>query len=113
MSREVKPAHLDAFEGSSVHYWASPFEAKLCAGQEVALVGGGNLAGQAVVYLAERVNKVWVLLRGRELGAQMSRWLLMRRSAALKEPKAGSRRYLGASVAWPRKFGGRSAICPY
>jgi thioredoxin reductase (NADPH) len=43
---------LESFEGTSVHYWASPLEAKLCAGQEVALVGAGNSAGQAAVYLA-------------------------------------------------------------
>jgi thioredoxin reductase (NADPH) len=43
---------LEAFEGASVHYWASPLEAKLCSGQEVALVGAGNSAGQAAVYLA-------------------------------------------------------------
>jgi thioredoxin reductase (NADPH) len=41
-------ANLAAFEDTSVHYWASPVEAKLCAGQEVALVGAGNSAGQAV-----------------------------------------------------------------
>src|SRR5437667_7981867 len=40
---------LESFEGTSVHYWASPLEAKLCAGQEVALVGAGNSAGQAAV----------------------------------------------------------------
>ena len=49
-----------------VHYWASPLEARLCAGQEVALVGAGNSAGQAVVYLASQVAKVWLLVRGRE-----------------------------------------------
>jgi thioredoxin reductase (NADPH) len=61
-----------------VHYWASPLEAKLCAGQEVALVGGGNSAGQAVVYLADHVSKVWLLLRGTDLGASMSRYLVDR-----------------------------------
>jgi thioredoxin reductase (NADPH) len=70
--------NLDAFEGSSVHYWASPLEAKLCAGQEVALVGGGNSAGQAVVYLAERVAKVWLIVRGDDLAASMSRYLVDR-----------------------------------
>jgi thioredoxin reductase (NADPH) len=70
--------NLDAFESSSVHYWASPLEAKLCAGQEVALVGGGNSAGQAVVYLAERVAKVWLLVRGSDLAASMSRYLVDR-----------------------------------
>src|SRR5262245_66473209 len=54
---------LESFEGSSVHYWASPLEAKLCAGHEVALVGGGNSAGQAAVYLAGQVAKVWQIGR--------------------------------------------------
>ena len=62
--RRLEVEDLDAFEGSSVHYWASPLEAKLCAGQEVALVGAGNSAGQAVVYLASQVAKVWLLVRG-------------------------------------------------
>jgi thioredoxin reductase (NADPH) len=75
--RPVVP-NLEAFEGASVHYWASPFEAKLCAGQEVALVGAGNSAGQAVVYLASQVSKVWLLLRGPSLAAKMSRYLVDR-----------------------------------
>src|SRR6266853_3565607 len=55
-ARYRRPAvpNLEAFEGASVHYWASPLEAKLCAGQEVALVGAGNSAGQAAVYLANQ-----------------------------------------------------------
>jgi thioredoxin reductase (NADPH) len=71
-------ANLAAFEGASVHYWASPFEGKLCAGQEVALVGAGNSAGQAVVYLASQARKVWLLLRGTNLAAKMSRYLVDR-----------------------------------
>ncbi len=70
--------NLDAFEGTSVHYWASPIEAQLCAGQEVALVGAGNSAGQAVVYLASKVKKVWMLVRGPGLEASMSRYLIDR-----------------------------------
>jgi thioredoxin reductase (NADPH) len=70
--------NLEAFESSSVHYWASPLEGKLCAGQEVALVGAGNSAGQAVVYLASQVAKVWLLARGRSLEASMSRYLVDR-----------------------------------
>jgi thioredoxin reductase (NADPH) len=66
---------LDAFEGTSVHYWASPLEARLCADQEVALVGAGNSAGQAIVYLASHVERVWVLVRGRSLKDSMSRYL--------------------------------------
>ena len=50
--RRLDAANLEDFEGSSIHYWASPLEAKLAAGQEVALVGGGNSAGQATVFLA-------------------------------------------------------------
>jgi thioredoxin reductase (NADPH) len=69
---------LESFEGTGVHYWASPLEAKLCAGQEVALVGGGNSAGQAVVYLASQVSKVWLLVRGSDLAASMSRYLVDR-----------------------------------
>jgi thioredoxin reductase (NADPH) len=69
---------LEAFEGASVHYWASPLEAKLCSGQEVALVGAGNSAGQAAVYLASHVAKVWLLVRGPDLAASMSRYLVDR-----------------------------------
>src|SRR5215510_5038594 len=69
---------LEQFEGVSVHYWASPLEAKLCAGQEVALVGAGNSAGQAAVYLASHVAKVWLLVRGRSLASRMSRYLVDR-----------------------------------
>jgi len=76
--RRLAVANLDAYEGSCVHYWASPLEAKLCAGQEVALVGAGNSAGQATVYLASQVAKVWLLVRGRDLGASMSRYLVDR-----------------------------------
>jgi thioredoxin reductase (NADPH) len=76
--RRLNVAHLDAFEAASVHYWASPLEGKLVAGQEVALVGAGNSAGQATVYLASHAAKVWLLVRGRGLGASMSRYLVDR-----------------------------------
>ena len=70
--------NLDAFEASSVHYWASPIEARLCAAQEVALVGAGNSAGQAAVYLAGQGVKVWMLVRRGDLTATMSRYLVER-----------------------------------
>jgi thioredoxin reductase (NADPH) len=70
-----------------VHYWVSPLEAKLCAGQEVALVGAGNSAGQAAVYLASQVSKVWLLVRGPDLSANMSRYLVDR-IAGLSNVKA-------------------------
>jgi thioredoxin reductase (NADPH) len=76
--RRLQVEGLEAFEGSSVHYWASPLEAKLCAGQEVALVGAGNSAGQATVFLASHAAKVWLLIRGADLGASMSRYLVDR-----------------------------------
>jgi thioredoxin reductase (NADPH) len=76
--RRLNVDNLDAFESSSIHYWASPLEAKLCAGQEVALVGAGNSAGQAVVYLAAHTSKVWMLVRGPNLGTTMSRYLVDR-----------------------------------
>src|SRR5258708_18605964 len=76
--RRLAIANLHEFESSSVHYWASPLEAKLCAQQDVALVGAGNSAGQAAVYLASQGAKVWMLVRGPNLVATMSRYLVDR-----------------------------------
>jgi len=78
--RYRRPAveQLHAFEGSSVHYWATPLEGKLCAKQEIVLIGGGNSAGQAAVYLASQSAKVWMLIRGDDIGASMSRYLIDR-----------------------------------
>jgi thioredoxin reductase (NADPH) len=76
--RRLSIPNLEGFEGASVHYWASPLEAKLCAGQEVALVGGGNSAGQAAVYLANQAARVLLLVRGDDLAASMSRYLVDR-----------------------------------
>jgi thioredoxin reductase (NADPH) len=76
--RQLAVDGLASFEAASVHYWASPLEGKLCAGREVALVGAGNSAGQAAVYLASQVSKVWLLVRGRDLASSMSRYLVDR-----------------------------------
>jgi thioredoxin reductase (NADPH) len=76
--RRLAVDNLAEFESTSVHYWASPLESKLCSGQEVALVGAGNSAGQAVVFLASQVSKVWLLARGPSLGASMSSYLVER-----------------------------------
>jgi thioredoxin reductase (NADPH) len=76
--RRLDLPNLAQFEGSCVHYWASPIEARLCSGQEVALVGAGNSAGQAAVYLASQVKKVWLLARRESLEATMSRYLVER-----------------------------------
>jgi thioredoxin reductase (NADPH) len=75
--RRLGVEQLDQYEGTSVHYWASPLEADLCAGEEVALVGGGNSAGQATVFLASRARKVTVLAR-RPLEQTMSQYLIER-----------------------------------
>ena len=73
--------NLGTFEGSSVHYWATPVEGRLCKDQEVVIVGAGNSAGQAAVYLASQSKKVWLLLRGYSLHASMSRYLIERIAA--------------------------------
>ncbi|HVQ09963.1 MAG TPA: FAD-dependent oxidoreductase [Allosphingosinicella sp.] len=75
--RRLDVPGLDAFEGGAVHYWASPLEASLCARQEIALVGGGNSAGQAVVFLAGHAGKVTLLVR-KPLAATMSAYLVER-----------------------------------
>ena len=75
--RPTFPGMAEA-ERDGVHYWASPVEGALCAGQDVALVGGGNSAGQAAVYLSGKAAKVWMLVRREGLEATMSRYLIDR-----------------------------------
>jgi thioredoxin reductase (NADPH) len=70
--------NLSEFDGAGVSYWASPIEARLCEGEEVALIGGGNSAGQAVVFLAPKVKKLHLVVRGKGLEATMSRYLIDR-----------------------------------
>jgi thioredoxin reductase (NADPH) len=79
-ARYRRPAipNLEAFEGRGVWYWASPIEARLCRQQHVALVGGGNSAGQAAVFLSRFTAKVSMLVRGDGLKATMSRYLIDR-----------------------------------
>jgi thioredoxin reductase (NADPH) len=79
--RRIDVANLAEFEGSSLHYWATPIEGKLCSGEEVALIGAGNSAGQAAVYLSDHVSKLWMLVRGPALEASMSRYLVDRIAA--------------------------------
>jgi thioredoxin reductase (NADPH) len=75
--RRLDVDRLDEFEGKSVHYWASPLEADLCTDQEVALVGGGNSAGQATVFLASHARRVTLIAR-RPLSQTMSQYLIER-----------------------------------
>jgi len=79
-ARYRRPAvpRLSEFEGRGVSYWASALEAKMCAHAEVVLVGGGNSAGQAAVFLAQHASKVFILIRGGSLAASMSRYLIDR-----------------------------------
>ncbi|CAA2105931.1 FAD-dependent oxidoreductase [Variovorax paradoxus] len=76
--RRPNVPRLGEFEGRGIWYWASAIEAKICAHQEVALVGGGNSAGQAAVFLSRHAAKVNVLVRGPSLAASMSRYLIDR-----------------------------------
>ena len=76
--RKLKVANLADFEGAGIYYGATPIEAQLCRGEEVVVVGGGNSAGQAAVYLAQTVKRVHLLVRGAGLAESMSRYLIRR-----------------------------------
>ncbi len=79
--RQPNIPNLLSFEGAGVSYWASAVEAKLCEGEEIALIGGGNSAGQAVVFLAPKVKHLHMVVRGKGLEATMSRYLIDRIAA--------------------------------
>src|SRR4030081_478597 len=68
----------DRFEGCGVYYAATPNEAQMCRASEVVIVGGGNSAGQAAVYLSQNARKVTVLIRGDDLCKSMSSYLAHR-----------------------------------
>lgn len=76
--RRPEVPRLAQFEGKGVAYWASALEARGCAQAEVALVGGGNSAGQAAVFLSQHASQVHMLVRGPGLAATMSRYLIDR-----------------------------------
>jgi thioredoxin reductase (NADPH) len=76
--RRLDVPNLGRFEGVSVHYAATEAEAQRCEGEEVVVVGGGNSAGQAAMYLAGRTRKVYLLVRSGDLGKSMSRYLVDR-----------------------------------
>lgn len=82
-ARYRKPAleNLERYEGCGVYYWASPLEAKRCSEEEVVLVGGGNSAGQAAVFLSAHAKRVHMLIRGPGLAASMSSYLIERIAA--------------------------------
>ena len=79
-ARYRRPAipQLEKFEGRGVWYWASPIEARMCRQEEIVIVGGGNSAGQAAVFLSTYTKKIYMLVRGESLHESMSRYLVDR-----------------------------------
>jgi thioredoxin reductase (NADPH) len=71
-------ANLALFEGQGVYYGATYMEAQLCEGEDVIVIGGGNSAGQAAVYLSQTARKVYMLVRSGQLSDTMSRYLIQR-----------------------------------
>jgi thioredoxin reductase (NADPH) len=76
--RKLPLENLSRFEGAGVYYGATFVEAQLCGGEEVVVVGGGNSAGQAAVFLAQNAKRVHMLVRSSGLTASMSRYLIRR-----------------------------------
>ena len=76
--RKPQCEKLPRFEGAGIYYAATPMEAQLCHGEEVIVVGGGNSAGQAAVFLAENATRLHMLVRSASLADKMSRYLIRR-----------------------------------
>ncbi len=76
--RKLPLENITRFEGAGIYYGATFIESQLCAGEEVIVVGGGNSAGQAAVFLAETARKVHMLIRSKGLADTMSRYLIRR-----------------------------------
>jgi thioredoxin reductase (NADPH) len=79
--RRPSLANLRQFEGKGVYYWASPIEGKLCKNEQIILVGGGNSAGQAAVFLSTQAKHVHMLIRKDSLSSTMSSYLIERIAA--------------------------------
>lgn len=79
--RKLDVPRFDEFDGAGTYYAATEMEARLCRGEDVVVVGGGNSAGQAVAFLARGSRRVHVMVRGDDLGASMSRYLVDRLEA--------------------------------
>jgi len=76
--RKLPNVDLTRYEGAGVHYGATNIEAQLCQGEEVVIVGGGNSAGQAAMYLSKKARHVHILVRGSGLSDTMSHYLIQR-----------------------------------
>jgi thioredoxin reductase (NADPH) len=79
--RKPDLSRLSEFEGAGIYYSATAMEAQLCAGEEIVIIGGGNSAGQAAVFLAATSPRVNLLVRGEGLADSMSRYLVRRLEA--------------------------------
>ena len=88
--------NLEKFEGAGVYYGATFVEAQLCGGEEVVVVGGGNSAGQAAVFLAQGARKVHIVVRARGLAEHMSRYLIRRIEDTSGDRAARAHRHDGA-----------------
>jgi thioredoxin reductase (NADPH) len=71
-------ANLEKFEGAGIYYGATYIESQVCEDDEIAVVGGGNSAGQAAAYLSQTARKVHMIVRAGELSSTMSRYLIQR-----------------------------------
>ena len=116
--RQLDVPDLARFQGQGVHYAATSVESRLCMGDDVIVVGGGNSAGQAAVYLASRARHVHMLIRGESLSATMSDYLIRRIQSSSRitlhtqtvVTALFGKRYL-EGVGW-RERGGQETIHP-
>jgi thioredoxin reductase (NADPH) len=76
--RKLPIENISQFEGAGIYYGATFIESQLCEGEELVVVGGGNSAGQAAVFLAQTARKVHMVIRSRGLAETMSRYLIRR-----------------------------------
>jgi len=107
------------FEGVGVYYGATNMEAPLCEGEEVVVVGGGNSAGQAAVYLSEKAKHLYMLVRSGQLAETMSRYLLDRIEGNPKITVQYNSEIVGLdgdwhleNVQWRNKTTGEVSTCP-
>jgi thioredoxin reductase (NADPH) len=75
---KLQVANLEKFEGAGIYYGATYIESQICENDELAVVGGGNSAGQAAVFLSQTARKVHMIVRAAELSSTMSRYLIQR-----------------------------------
>jgi thioredoxin reductase (NADPH) len=117
--RKLDVAGYERFEGAGIYYAATAMEASLCADEEIVVVGGGNSAGQAAVFLAQSAGHVHMLVRGAGLAATMSDYLVQRieRSERISlHPHSEISALAGdahlASVTWVERRGGAATTRP-